>query len=205
MALVEIMRAGTHIAMSGVAVQFSDDDLALAAAAYSPERRRAPLVLGHPSDDVPAFGVVSRLIKAGGKLIADITDIAKGAEELVRAGRYKRISASFLRPTHPSNPVPGAYYLKHIGLLGAAAPAVKGLESPAFTAPGAAPPLLLEFSSSNQVADFSSGETDFSAPSGYAVDAERVELHQLARRLQRTVAGLDYLEAARLASGSRTT
>ena len=34
---------------------------------------------------------------------------------------------AFTPPDHPSNPVPNAYYLRHVGFLGAQPPAVKGL------------------------------------------------------------------------------
>ena len=47
--------------------------------------------------------------------------------ELVRKGRYKKVSASFYPPNHPSNPQPENWYLRHVGFLGAHPPAVKGL------------------------------------------------------------------------------
>ena len=46
---------------------------------------------------------------------------------MVRAGRFKKVSASFYTPDSPHNPVPGVYYLRHVGFLGAQPPAVKGL------------------------------------------------------------------------------
>ncbi|MFV2030789.1 2-oxoacid:acceptor oxidoreductase, partial [Neisseria sp. S1] len=46
---------------------------------------------------------------------------------LVKAGRYKKVSASFYPPGSPSNPVPGKWYVRHVGFLGAHPPAVKGL------------------------------------------------------------------------------
>ena len=46
---------------------------------------------------------------------------------LVQAGRFKKLSASFWPPTHPENPVPGVWSLRHVGFLGAAVPAVLGL------------------------------------------------------------------------------
>ena len=52
--------------------------------------------------------------------------------ELVEAGRYKKISASFYLPDAPNNPVPGVYYLRHVGFLGAQPPAVKGLKAAEF-------------------------------------------------------------------------
>lgn len=49
--------------------------------------------------------------------------------ELGAAGRYKKVSASFYRPDAPCNPKPGAYYLRHVGFLGAQPPAVKSLKA----------------------------------------------------------------------------
>lgn len=51
---------------------------------------------------------------------------------MVSAGRFKKRSASFYRPDSTANPVPGVYYLRHVGFLGAQAPAVKGLKDPEF-------------------------------------------------------------------------
>ena len=52
--------------------------------------------------------------------------------EMVQAGRFKKRSASFYKPDSPANPVPGVYYLRHLGFLGAQPPAVKGLADPEF-------------------------------------------------------------------------
>ena len=52
--------------------------------------------------------------------------------ETVAAGRFKKIFASFYSPDAPANPVPGVYYLRHVGFLGAQPPAVTGLRSPEF-------------------------------------------------------------------------
>ncbi|WP_275100142.1 peptidase [Sedimenticola hydrogenitrophicus] len=51
---------------------------------------------------------------------------------MVDKGRFKKVSASFYPPTHPANPVPGVYYLRHVGFLGAQPPAVKGLKAVEF-------------------------------------------------------------------------
>lgn len=50
----------------------------------------------------------------------------------VRAGSYGTVSAKFYRPTDANNPVPGVWYLRHIGFLGAHPPGVKGLDDPEF-------------------------------------------------------------------------
>ena len=52
--------------------------------------------------------------------------------ELVRAGRFKKLSVALYGPTHPDNPTAGGgWYLRHVGFLGAKPPAVKGLRDAA--------------------------------------------------------------------------
>jgi len=53
--------------------------------------------------------------------------------EMVKNGAFKKISASFYTPDSASNPVPGVFYLRHVGFLGAEPPAVKGLRAPEFS------------------------------------------------------------------------
>lgn len=129
---LHIFRAGRHAPMAGDPLDFSEADIAAMAAAYDPALLEAPLVVGHPATDAPAYGWVGALHARGGDLIAEPRQVEPAFAELVQAGRYKRISASFYPPQHARNPKPGAYYLKHVGFLGAAAPAVKGLKPIAF-------------------------------------------------------------------------
>lgn len=125
--LLHIFRAGTYQAMAGQTVTLTPADLAATAAAYDPARHEAPLVVGHPVDNGPAWGWVSGLSADGDDLRAAPRDIAAEFAEAVRARRYAKISASFWPPTHPANPAPGVWSLRHVGFLGAAVPAVLGL------------------------------------------------------------------------------
>jgi hypothetical protein len=129
---LQIFKPGRHTAMSGASLAFSESDLAASAAAYDPAVFQAPIVVGHPKTDDPAYGWVSALAFADGALEASPDQVDPAFAEIVEAGRYKKISAAFYAPEAPNNPVPGVYYLRHVGFLGAAAPAVKGLRSPEF-------------------------------------------------------------------------
>jgi hypothetical protein len=131
---LHIFRAGIHQPMQGGAIEFREADLAATAAAYDPAFGEAPIVVGHPKLDAPAYGWVRALRAEGGDLVAEPHQVEPAFAEMVAAGRFKKISASFYAPQHPSNPKPGSYYLKHVGFLGAAAPAVKGLRDVAFAA-----------------------------------------------------------------------
>lgn len=124
---IRIFRPGRFLSMEGVEVNFSTADLQAIADAYDPARDPAPLVVGHPRTDDPAFGWVAGLSVEGGALVATPEKIEPSFAEMVRAGRYRKVSARFFPPDAASNPKPGSYYLKHVGFLGAAAPAVSGL------------------------------------------------------------------------------
>lgn len=192
--LFQIFKSGSFTAMDGRTLAFSESDLAMMASCYSPKIRQAPLVLGHPADDQPVFGEVGGLFAKDGALYAQAA-VSDNLVNLVRAKRYTTVSASFFMPNQPSNPTPGAYYLKHVGFLGAQPPAVKGMSPPAFS----------EYSG---CAAFSEGcnlpqefglNAGFSVPPGYQIDPDRAVLHAIATDYQRNCAGLSYAEAAQLA------
>lgn len=128
---IQIFKPGKHVAMNGAALSFSESDLAATAAAYDPAKHEAPLVVGHPKHDAPAYGWVKSLAFADG-LDAEPQQVDPAFAEMVGRGAFKKISASFYSPDSPSNPVPGVYYLRHVGFLGAQPPAVKGLRNPSF-------------------------------------------------------------------------
>ena len=122
-----IFRAGRHLTIGGRSIEFSEAELAAAAAAYDPAIYEAPLVAGHPKTDDPALGWVSGLKCVGARLEAEFRQVDPAFAEAVDAGRYKHVSAAFYAPNSPHNPKPGGYYLRHVGVLGAVPPAVKGL------------------------------------------------------------------------------
>lgn len=101
-------------------------------AVYAPERQLAPLVLGHPSDNQPGFGEVNVLVEKNGNLYAQAA-VSDSLVTLVRAGRYRYVSAAFYPPYAPNNPRPDSYYLRHVGFLGAMPPAIKGMTPPEFS------------------------------------------------------------------------
>lgn len=118
---VEVFRAGDHVDSSGRTHTFSEADLDRIAA-YDPARHEAPLVIGHPTANAPAFGWVKRVYREGGTLLADFKDVSPEFADLVKAGRFKKRSISL----YPDGS------LRHVGFLGATPPAVKGLRDVAF-------------------------------------------------------------------------
>lgn len=135
---IEIFRAGTHVAVDGREITFSAADVDELAASYDPALSEAPLVVGHPKLDAPAYGWAQSLRAHDGVLYAQPHQVDADFAGMVNAGRYKKRSASlYLRDT-PGNPTPGKLYLRHIGFLGGAAPAIKGLREVQFADGGAA-------------------------------------------------------------------
>lgn len=113
--------------MSGAVIEFTENDVKATATAYDPALYQAPVVVGHPAVDAPAYGWVSGIEARGTELYAGTDQVEPQFAGMVRDGRFKKVSAAFFPPAHPRNPAPGVYYLKHLGFLGAAAPAVPGL------------------------------------------------------------------------------
>lgn len=130
---IRIARPGTFTSNEGVAVSFSEELLAASAAAYDRATDPAPLVIGHPRLDHPAYGWVESLRVEDGELVATPSDIEPAFAEAVRQRRYAKVSARFYPPEHPANPKPGVWYLKHIGFLGAHAPGIKSLGTVQFS------------------------------------------------------------------------
>ena len=125
---IHILRSGSFRDMNGTEVSFSATDLAATAAAYDPKLSESPLVVGHPKTDAPAYGWVASLSADADGLHATPHQVIPEFSDMVSAGNFKKISASLYPPTHPSNPKPGVWYLKHVGFIGAMPPAIKGLK-----------------------------------------------------------------------------
>jgi hypothetical protein len=87
---------------------------------FEPARLEVPLVLGHPAHDDPAWGWVAALARRGDILIAQFQDVHPAVVEMVRRRQFKRVSVRLRKRDN-------GWELKHVGLLGAAAPAVEGL------------------------------------------------------------------------------
>ena len=67
----EIFRTGTLTSSQGKTITFSDGDLATIASSYNPSLHQAPIVVGHPKTNMPAFGWVKGLTVKGDRLVAE--------------------------------------------------------------------------------------------------------------------------------------
>jgi hypothetical protein len=122
---IEVFKGGPQTSQDGTIVD-GDQYINRALKTFDPSEHEPPAVIGHPAVDAPAYGWVYDLKKEekpeGAYLMAKFKDIEPAFAEIVKAGRYKKRSASF----YPDG------RLKHVGFLGAVPPAVKGLKNISF-------------------------------------------------------------------------
>ena len=118
---IEVFRSGTHKDSNGNEKTYKDKDLDSIVDSYDPDNE-APVVLGHPKTDSPAYGWVEGLKRSGGVLLAKM-NLLPEMVEFVKRGLYKKRSIAL-------NP---GLKLRHIGFLGGVPPAIKGLKNIAFS------------------------------------------------------------------------
>lgn len=150
---IEVFRPGTFTPMQGGTLTYSAADLKAAADAYDKETAPAPVVVGHPSTDAPAYAWAEgfEYDATAERLYADVGEINPSFAEEVRKGTYRKVSLSFHHPEGPANPVPGTWYPKHIGFLGGAAPAVTGLKNVQFATGDEAVTFVADFAGVSKV------------------------------------------------------
>ncbi len=124
-----IFRVGTHTDSGGVATTFTREQLEATVKAYNEGDWRAPMVVGHPKGTAPAYGWVGKMTldDKGDVFVDDVEKLNPDFAELMKGGAYRNRSASWYAPDHPNNPTPGVWQLRHLGMLGAQPPALKGL------------------------------------------------------------------------------
>ncbi len=131
---IAVFKTGRHTDSKGSVREWTDGDLDNIAAKYDPKTHEAPVVIGHPKDNAPAYGWVESLKRTGDTLWAEIKPTVAEFAGWLKAGLFKKRSISL----YPD------MSLRHIGFLGAQPPAVKGLPDFAFNDPEAA---VIEFAS----------------------------------------------------------
>lgn len=113
----DILRTGTFRDSEGREHTFSPADLDRIVSMYSSPAREAPIVVGHPRTDSPAWGWVDKLRRVGDRLQALPKQLVTEFVDANRRGMYKTVSVAL----YPD----GA--LRHVGFLGGMPPAVPGL------------------------------------------------------------------------------
>jgi hypothetical protein len=146
----QIFRAGSY-PEKGVTISIYD--IQRTAEVYNPAVYLADLVLGHPSgqadprygsaNSLQSYGKVLSLYTVGDALFAQAV-VENSLVQMVRDGMYVDRSACFWRPDQPGNPVPGSFYLDHVGFLGRHPPGVMGMPPLMFSAPKSRNPLIAD-------------------------------------------------------------
>lgn len=120
--ILEIFKIGDHTSSNGKTKSYTIKDLDTIVDSYNPEEREAPLVLGHPKDNDPAYGWVEKLFRKGESLFAVTKNEDPAFLQAVKEKKFPKRSISLTEELK----------LNHIGFLGAMLPAVDGLSPVAF-------------------------------------------------------------------------
>ncbi len=148
---VDLLRPGKFKVMSGRDVEITAADLEDIERNFQ-SFKQAPMVLGHKLEsDTAAVGWPERIYLSGGKLKGDFEHIPKEVGAAVNSKQFRKISLSLQKGFKGLK----GLVMKHVGLLGAALPAVEGLDDvPAieFSADyaDAEDAIILEFDSSSE-------------------------------------------------------
>jgi hypothetical protein len=114
---IEIFRAGKQTDSAGNSKEWTVADLDKIASSYDPSFHEAPVCIGHPKENAPAWAWIKTVTREGNSLFAEIGDEAPEFSEWLEKKRYKKRSISL----YPD------FKVRHLAFLGAQAPAVKGL------------------------------------------------------------------------------
>ena len=124
---VEVFYSGDHTDSKGQAISFTHADLDQMVANVA--LGKPPAVLGHPKHDDPAYGWAD-LRRDGDSLYAKFSDLDPRFVAGVDSGAYRNRSVYVLKDKAHG------WRVRHIGWLGAAPPALDGLQGLAYQAAG---------------------------------------------------------------------
>ncbi|MEW6263377.1 MAG: hypothetical protein AB1641_09885 [Thermodesulfobacteriota bacterium] len=117
---IEIFRGGPQVDGRG-RTHDGDALIETALTRFNAAEHEPPVVVGHPADNAPAYGWIENLrrsVRDGAQVLeARFKQVVPEFADLVNRGLFKKRSAAF----YPDG------RLRHVGFLGAAPPAVKGL------------------------------------------------------------------------------
>lgn len=111
---------------------YTNEDLQNSAKAYERARVTAPWTVGHEiTNGQAAAGWIRSLVyrespTGVGELWA-LSDFNALGQKIIAEETHKNKSISFYPPDSPYNPEPGAYFVRHVAMLGAEMPALTGL------------------------------------------------------------------------------
>ncbi|MDA8428180.1 MAG: hypothetical protein M0T70_02890 [Geobacteraceae bacterium] len=131
-----VFTTGMHTDANGNKKLWTTDDLDKIVSTFNPKFHEPPLVIGHPSNNAPAFGWVEGAKRVGEGLYLKYRQVVDEFKEWNRKGMFKKKSIS----VYPDGS------LRHIGYLGGMPPAIKGLPDYQFSDSGKGEAVTYEFS-----------------------------------------------------------
>jgi type I restriction-modification system DNA methylase subunit len=114
---INIFKTGTHTDSAGRTRTWTEADLDKIVSNYEQRTEDPPLVFGHPKSNDPAEGWIVAVRRFGEFLQAQFARLTDKAREGVKNKAYKYVSLSLTPELN----------IRHLGLLGAVPPGVKGL------------------------------------------------------------------------------
>ena len=167
---IEVFYAGSHTDAQGRACDFTNGDLDQMVGNLT-TLGAAPLVIGHPKHDDPAYGWVSEAKRDGERLFIKARDVNPAFEAGVNSGAYRNRSLRVAKTKDHG------WRIQHVGWLGAALPALEGMQPLSYAANAA------------------DGET-FDFAGEYSTASALDDIQAVLRSLRESVIAKDGLEAA---------
>jgi hypothetical protein len=174
---IQVFRTGKHVDASGQEKEWRKEDLDRIVYSYNPQGHEAPVVIGHPKENAPAYGWVAALKREGEVLYANLKNLVPEFVDMVKKGLFKKRSISL----YPD------LTLRHVGFLGAMPPAIKGLEDIKFQGRDQT---TISFSDFEDNLNFEEGEAEMSKQAQAKNDMER-ELQRRINEVLRNPPGFD--------------
>ena len=92
---IKILETGTHKDRGGTIRTFTEADLDKVINRYNPQVHEAPVVIGYPRDNDPAYGWVQSLKREGHILFAKVASTISEFSEMINNGLFKNWFVTF--------------------------------------------------------------------------------------------------------------
>lgn len=154
---VELLRKGPLVLPDGETLVIDDKLLDQLVETYDPiNSHEAPVCLGHDDDvgilpkhdGAPAHGWLLSLRRVKDSLFGDF-EISDELANWIKEKLYKKLSVSFYTSDSKLSPGNGKAYMRHVAMLGASPPVVKGLQAYSLSEQGTVMTQAIEMQDTN--------------------------------------------------------